>query len=132
MIKEEYRNCVRSLTMILVKAAYDVFPDSRVVLEHSLGEGIFGEIHKKSPLTKEDIELIKNRMKEIIKADYRFIKNKIKKSEAENFFKGKAVDDKIKLLKYVKKEEISLYSLDGYYDYFFWRYDQLYWRYKKL
>ena len=119
MIKEEYRNCVRSLTMILVKAAYDVFPDSRVVLEHSLGEGIFGEIHKKSPLTKEDIELIKNRMKEIIKADYRFIKNKIKKSEAENFLKGKAVDDKIKLLKYVKKEEISLYSLDGYYDYFF-------------
>ena len=119
MIKEEYRNCVRSLIMILVKATYDVFPGSSVVLEHALGNGIFGEIHKEHHLTKEDINLIKNRMEEIIKADYKFIKKKINKNEAEKFFKGKAVEDKIKLLKYVKKEEISLYSLDGYYDYFF-------------
>ena len=119
MNMQEYGNCVRSLIMILVKATNDVFAESRVVLEHSIGDGIFGEIYKKTPLTKEDIVLIKNRMEEIIKSDYRFIKKKMKKSEAENFFKGKALEDKTKLLKYVKKEEVSLYSLEGYFDYFF-------------
>lgn len=119
MIKEEYRKCVRSLIMILVKATYDVFPGSRVVLEHEFDEGIFGEIYKDDLLKKEDIELIKNRMKEIIKSDHRFVKKKIKKCEVNSFFKGKDLEDKKRILRYVKKDEISIYSLDGYYDYFF-------------
>lgn len=44
---------VRTLQFVLIKAAYDLFPEAKVTIEHSLSKGIFGEIHKNTPLLKK-------------------------------------------------------------------------------
>ena len=54
----------RTLQYIFIKATLDLFKDSKIVMQHRIDKGIFGEIHKVTPLDEEDINKIKNKMKE--------------------------------------------------------------------
>jgi uridine kinase len=110
---------IRTLQFVLIKAVYDLFPEARVIVEHSLGKGIFGEIHKSTLLSKEDIELIKCKMDEIIKKDICIRKVEMKKEDAIEIFKSYRMEDKILLLKHINAEKVKLYELDGRYDYFY-------------
>lgn len=71
---------VRTLQFIFIKAVLDLYPESTVVIEHSLGKGLYGEIHKTLSLNENDILKIKNRMNEIINKDIK-IKITVKKKE---------------------------------------------------
>ncbi|BAH08226.1 hypothetical protein CKR_3175 [Clostridium kluyveri NBRC 12016] len=110
---------IRTLQFVLIKAVYDLFPEARVVIEHSLSKGIFGEIHKNTPLSREDIKLIKDKMDEIIKKDMYIKKVEMKKEEAIEIFRSYHMEDKITLLKHINAEKVKLYELDGRYDYFY-------------
>ena len=46
---------LRSLVFLFVKASYDVFPDCRVYVEHSLGDGLYCEIIREDPISEEDV-----------------------------------------------------------------------------
>lgn len=110
----------RTLQFILVRAVSEIFKDAVVTIEHSINNGIFGEIHKKNGnLNEEDIIKIKNKMMEIIKKDIPIKKITIKKEKAIEIFEGYNMPDKVKLLKYVKVKNLKLYELDGIYDYFY-------------
>jgi uridine kinase len=117
--KAAHKAYLRTLQFILIKAVYDLFPQAKLTLEHSLSKGIFGEVHKNDTLNVEDINLIKNRMKDIVAADIQIKKVTVKKEEAVRIFAGYKMDDKIRLLKYVKSKNVTLYELDGRYDYFY-------------
>lgn len=110
---------VRSLQFLLIKATYDLFPEAKVTIEHSLSKGIFGEIHREKKLTEDDLKKIKRRMKELIDKDMPFKKVKVTREAAIKIFDAYGMDDKVTLLKYVDREKFTLYELDGRYDYFF-------------
>ncbi|CAB1253819.1 Uridine kinase [Clostridiaceae bacterium BL-3] len=110
---------VRTLQFVLIKSVYDLFPESKVTIEHSLSKGIFGEIHKDTPLLEKDIKKIKNRMKDIIKLDIPIRKISMDRKEAIEIFKSYNMEDKVRLLNHVNTEEVKLYELDGRYDYFY-------------
>ncbi|MDV4152372.1 nucleoside kinase [Clostridium sp. AL.422] len=114
-----YKIYNRTLQFIFIKASLDVFPDSVITIEHSVGEGVFGEIHKEVALNTEDLKQIKERMLEIINSDLPIKKIKMKRSEAIEIFKGYGMEDKVSLLNHVSFEDVSLYELDGRYDYFY-------------
>jgi uridine kinase len=113
------RAYVRTLQFILIKAVKDIFPEAVITLEHSLNKGLFGEIHKDSPLTPEDINLIKEQMKEIIKSDYPIKKEAVFKRKAVKIFTEYKMEDKLRLLNTIKPNRLKLYNLDGLYDYFY-------------
>ena len=46
-----------------------LFKDSRVVIEHSLSNGVYCEIHLDRAITKDDIANIKEKMDKIISND---------------------------------------------------------------
>ena len=52
-----------------VKATLDLYPNSKITIQHSIGKGIFGEVFKEKPLDKNDIKKIKDKMQELIKRD---------------------------------------------------------------
>lgn len=110
---------VRTLQFVLIKAVYELFPEAKITIEHSLSKGLFGEIHKPISLDIDDIYEIKGRMREIIKADIPIKKISLSKVKAVGIFNGYNMQDKVKLLKYVNSEEVKLYELDGRYDYFY-------------
>lgn len=109
----------RTITFLFIKAALDIFPDSKITMEHSISKGIFGEIHKEEVLSKEDVEKIKSRMQELIDRKIPINKNKFSKQEAIEIFKNYGMIDKVKLLNHMNLENVKLYELDGRYDYFY-------------
>jgi uridine kinase len=109
----------RTLQFVLIKAVLDLFPQAKITIEHSLSKGIFGEIHKQTPLCEKDIIKIKNKMKELINKDIIIKKVCFKKEDVIKIFSDYKMEDKVGLLKYVNAETIKLYELDGRYDYFY-------------
>ncbi|WP_186428778.1 nucleoside kinase [Clostridium sp. BSD9I1] len=110
---------IRTLQFILIKAVLDIFPNAKISIEHSLSKGIYGEIEKETPLNEEEIIKIKDKMKDLISLDIVINKVTVKKEEAIKIFSSYGMDDKIRLLKHVNLEKVSLYELDGRYDYFY-------------
>lgn len=109
----------RTLQFILIKAVYDLFPEAKVVIEHSLSKGIYGEIHKDKTLDEEDIKLIKDKMKGLINQNIIINKLSVSKEEALKIFENYKFDDKVRFLNHIKNKEIKLYELQGRYDYFY-------------
>lgn len=114
-----YKIYRRTLQFIFIKATLDLFEEATITIQHSIGNGIFGEVHKEKVLKEEDIIKIKEKMIEIIKKDTPIKKIKMKRTEAIEIFKGYEMDDKVSLLNHVSFENVSLYELDGRYDYFY-------------
>jgi len=114
-----FRTYVRTLQFILIKAVFDIYPEARVTIEHSISKALFGEIHMDSPLCQADIIKIKKRMTEIINKNIKINKVFMTKGEAENIFRSCNMQDKINILKYVNSEIVYLYELDGVYDFFY-------------
>ncbi|AOR24463.1 nucleoside kinase [Clostridium taeniosporum] len=109
----------RTLQFIFIKVALDLFPNSKIKIEHSISKGLFGEIIKDEPLNEEDINLIKDKMKEIIRKNVPINSIRISRDEAINIFKKYGMEDKVLLLKNSNLKEVSLYELEGRYDYFY-------------
>ena len=111
---------VRTLQFIFIKATLDILPGAKIILQHSISKGIFGEIHKENgKLNKEDIDKIKDRMNEIIKNDIPI--NRVSKTidEAIQIARDYGMEDKEILLKQADSDIVKLYELDGRYDYFY-------------
>lgn len=109
----------RTLQYIFIKAALDIFPEATITIQHSISKGTFGEIFKDEKLTEEDIEKIKKEMKSLIKRDIPITKISVPKEKAINIFRDYGMKDKIRLLSQLKLDKVSLYELDGRYDYFY-------------
>ena len=111
----------RSLCLVLVRAAAEVFPGCKVRLEHSLSKGIYGEIEfsGNQTLTQKNLKLIADQMLQIIAADEPITKETIPVSEACKMFQHCNQLDKVRLLKYKEKPEIHIYHCGAYADYFY-------------
>ncbi|MBS4032574.1 MAG: nucleoside kinase [Clostridiales bacterium] len=111
--KEGARIYQRSLTLLLICATHDLFPQASVKVEHSLGKGLYCEIFKEPGLSAEDVGRIEERMRELVKEDIPLKKRRLPLSEVEEVFRQQKYDDKIELLKYLPKNYLSLYSING-------------------
>ena len=69
-----HRVYVRSLCFVLYKAVSDIFPGSKLFIEHPLSRGFYCNVKLRNnePLTKENFELIKDRLQQIINLDLPF------------------------------------------------------------
>ena len=114
-----YRTYIRTLQFILIKAVFDIYPEAKVTIEHSISKGLYGEIQMGSQLTEEDITKIKKRMNEIVSEDIKINKIYMKSTEAEDIFRRYSMQDKIDILKYINAENVYLYELGGRYDSFY-------------
>ena len=97
----------------------DLYPNSKITIQHSIGKGIFGEVFKEKPLDKNDIKKIKDKMQELIKRDLPINKVNVTREKAIQIFKSYNMEDKVLLLNQIDLKEIELYELDGRYDYFY-------------
>lgn len=71
MKKFDARRYRATVKLIMLKAMYSVFKDCEVVIDNSLNNGVYGEIHNLGhKLTDEDIDTINREMKRIIDENY--------------------------------------------------------------
>lgn len=110
---------IRGLKFVLIKAVNELFPKSKVLIEHSLSKGIFGEIEKTPPLVIDDVYDIKKKMDEIIRNDMIIEKHKLPREEAIKLFQLAGMEDKVSLLSTVNQGIVTIYSLGEDIDYFY-------------
>ncbi|MDI3533764.1 MAG: uridine kinase [Thermosediminibacterales bacterium] len=120
-LSDEYGNkiYVRSLSFVFIRAAKELFPNCRVTVEHSLGKGLYCEIHGKKHLNEKDVSAIESRMREIVENDEPFVKETVSLKKAIDLFKKQGQMDKVRLLKYRKDPFINIYSCGWLKDYFY-------------
>ncbi|WP_101473819.1 MULTISPECIES: nucleoside kinase [Fusobacterium] len=71
MVKFDAKKYSTTVKLIFLKAAYLIFPKAEVLIDNSLNNGIYGEIHHLGrELTQQDIDHINLKMKEIIEKNY--------------------------------------------------------------
>ncbi|MBQ8047909.1 MAG: nucleoside kinase [Prevotella sp.] len=116
-----HRVYVRSLCFVLYKAASDLFPGSKLFIEHPLSRGYYCNFKKKAvePLTDEDVEAIRQRMQEIIDLDMPFRRNEATTEEAVRVFAERGFADKVKLLETSGQIYSDYYTLGDTVDYYY-------------
>ena len=115
---------VRSLCFVLYKATQDIFPGSKLFVEHPLERGYYCNFKKKpnSPnplLTDEDVKAIHQRMQEIIRLDMPFRRNEATTEEAIRVFAERGFSDKVKLLETSGQIYSDYYMLGDTADYYY-------------
>ncbi|WP_396127980.1 nucleoside kinase [Clostridium sp.] len=109
----------RTLQFIFIKVALDLFPKSKITIQHAISNAVYGEVNKEIPLGKEDINKIKLKMQEIISRDVPIKSIRTSKEEAIRIFKEYNMEDKVKLLTHYDIKYVHLYDLEGRCDYFY-------------
>ena len=111
----------RSLCFVLYKASIDVFPESRLYIEHAISHGFYCNFYKTGVqhATAADVELIRKRMQEIIDLDMPFRRNEAPTEEAVRIFRERGHIDKVKLLETSERIYSDYYTLGDTIDYYY-------------
>ena len=122
-----HRVYVRSLSFVLYKATQDVFPGSKLFIEHSLCRGYYCNFKKSGvkrqesgeKVTDEDVERIRQRMQEIIDLDMPFRRTEATNEESIRIFTERGFTDKVKLLETSGQIYSDYYTLGDTVDYYY-------------
>ena len=116
-----HRVYVRSLCFVLYKSVCDVFPGSKLFIEHPLSHGYYCNLKRRGgeTLTENDVELIKERMQQIINLDMPFRRFEATTEEATRIFAERGFSDKVKLTETSGQIYTDYYMLGDTVDYYY-------------
>ena len=116
-----HRVYVRSLCFVLYKATQDLFPGSKLFIEHSLSRGFYCNFKPKDgrQVTDEMVERIRGRMQEIIDLDMPFRRTEATNEETIRVFTDRGFSDKVKLLETSGQIYSDYYTLGDTVDYYY-------------
>ncbi len=116
---ETYR---RSVIMLMLSAIHNMYPNDsklKVYVQYSVSKGVYCDIKGDFEVTEKFLADLKAKMLDYIKKDIPINKKILKTSDAIKIFEKYGMDEKVKLFKYRTDSYISVYELDGYYDYYY-------------
>ena len=113
------RTYVRSLCFVLCKAVEDLYPTGSIVLEHPVSKGYYCQLKLDRPIGLDDVQRIKQRMKEIIAEDIPFLRYEQHTTEVVELFRQKGMMDKVRLLETSGNLYSYYYTLGDSIDYYY-------------
>lgn len=109
----------RSLTFVLIIAAERLFPGKEVVVEHSLGSGVYFEWLLDREVTETDVQALEQEMKRIIAEKLPLIHHNLPLTEAIRLLEKSGDFSKVHLLRQIERDTVNLYECDGQLNYFY-------------
>lgn len=111
----------RSLCFLLYKAAQDVFPGSKLYMEHPISHGYFCHLRKADDtgLSPADLNLIEARMHELVEKDLPFHRYDVQTDRAIKEFRKAGYEDKVRLLETSGEAYTDYYTLGETSDYYY-------------
>ena len=113
------RTYVRSLCFVLCKAVEELYPQGSIMLEHPVSKGYYCRMNLDRPIGLDDVQRIKQRMKEIIAEDIPFKRYECHTEEVVELFRQKGMMDKVKLLETSGNLYSYYYTLGDTVDYYY-------------
>ncbi len=113
------RAYTRSLFFLLCKAAHDLWPTCKVLIDIPVSNGYFVDIKKEDKITIADVVALRQRMQELIDAKVPIRRYESTTEEAIEMFRQAGSESKVKLLSSLGRLYTTYYDLDGYKDYYY-------------
>ena len=119
------RAYTRTLFFVLCKAAHDIWPQCRVMIDIPISNGYYVDIARKDEqgnrveITPDDIAELRERMTALIAANLPIHRFEATTEEAIEMFRKAGSMSKVKLLEYSGRLYTTYYDLDGYQDYYY-------------
>nr|MCR5001256.1 nucleoside kinase [Lachnospiraceae bacterium] len=117
-----YKTYRRTATFIMIKAIRDVAGIEtleKIKVEFAIGKGIYVSINGTVKVDEEFLKKVKARMDEIVAADIPINKESYDLDDAIELFRNEGMKDKERLFKYRRASKVNVYSIDGFYDYYY-------------
>ncbi|MEN6321520.1 MAG: threonine--tRNA ligase [Syntrophaceae bacterium] len=107
-----------SISHVMAQAVQDSFQGVHVCIGPSIEEGFYYDFEYAEAFTPEDFEKIEARMREIIVADYPFLRKEVTREEAVALFREKNESYKVELINDLPNDVrmVSLYTQGKYVD----------------
>ncbi len=116
---EGYRIYQDSCIFILCKALNTMLGNEHsLVVEHSIGDGVFCEVFNAEHWTESDCARLQNEMRQIVESNLPIDRLIVKTEEALDIFSAMGRKDVLKNLKYNYQEHVEVYRCGKYYDRF--------------
>lgn len=112
----------RGMILVFMKALYKVLGAKgleKVRIEHSIGNGIYGELEGEVCADAETLTKVKQEMERIVASDITFDKRVVNTEDACKIFREHRMFEKEKLFGYRRVSKTNIYSLGGFEDYFY-------------
>jgi uridine kinase len=110
----------RSLCFLLVTAVKELFPQAKILIDHSLtAGGLFCTVQGWDPFTPDDLARIQARMREIVDQEAPITKRRMPIRDARVLFQAQGYAEKVRLLNYRRKDYLTVYVLREMMDYFY-------------
>jgi len=117
--EEGFRIYQDSAIFIMAKAFYRLFPKNwSLVVEHSIGDGIYCEVFGTDEFTEEHLSQIKQEMLNIVEKELYIENIEISINEARKIFTDQNRMDVVKNLKYNHKGYVPVFKCGDYHDYY--------------
>jgi uridine kinase len=108
----------RSLTFLLAAAFEELFPGSRLTVDHSVASGgYYCQVDGHRDFSEAEIRRLDTRMRGLVEQNLPFAKLQLPLEEAIAFFSEKGYGDKVRLLTHRRKPYLVLYQLGAFRDY---------------
>lgn len=107
----------RTLQFVLIMCMRKLFPEARVFVRYSLGEGVYMTVSKEPAFSEKDMERLKAEMRSVINADYKLLRKRMSIAEAVAAFERDGQSDKAQLLKWRRFSYFDVYRCPEYSDY---------------
>jgi uridine kinase len=109
----------RSLFFILIRAVYDLYPDRKVVLGHSISKGMYFEVRGKQALTEPEVEAIEQQMHKLVLQKIPFVKRELSLEDARSLFAENGRMDRVEVIEHREKPYVTVYGCGDLEDYFY-------------
>ncbi len=106
----------KSLCFLLYLAVHTTFPDLRLVIGHSLGNGYFYYFDGLTEIAKEDLKRVEKRMHQLVDEKHPIQRRIISYTTALHYFKKANQPDTLLLLEHQNKNKVPVYTLGDYMD----------------
>lgn len=97
-----------SLTVLLIRAARELFPDRKLEVDHAFGQGLFCEFEGIQGFGEEDVQALAKRMRELVKQDEPFLREEVSRLEALTVLEQNGRQDALGLYRNLKRDTIEL------------------------
>jgi len=103
-----------SASHVMAEAVLSIFPDAKFAIGPAIEDGFYYDFELTRSLTPDDLPVIEQKMKEIIKADLPFTHKEINKEEAKKLFASQPY--KLELIEEITGDKVGTYEQGNFID----------------
>ncbi len=102
---------------IMAEAVKELFPETQVTIGPAIENGFYYDFARQEPFTSADLEIIENKMHEIVKRDEKLMREEWERDDAVKFFEKIGEKYKAEIIASIPSDEkISLYRQGNFID----------------